>query len=108
MTPASAWPGSANSGTIDRVQDKTAIPEPGRHPPHEVAVLVYDGVALFELAVTSDVFGTEVAGPPLYRLSVCGAAPSVTTDAGFRIEVPYGLDRVRRDPCGPMHVGWRF
>ena len=88
MTPASAWPGSANSGTIDSVQDKTAIPE--------VAVLVYDGAALFELAVASDIFGTEVAGHPLYRLSVCGAAPSVTTDAGFRMEVPYGLDRVRR------------
>jgi len=88
MTPASAWPGSANSGTIDSVQDKTAIPE--------VAVLVYDGAALFELAVASDVFGTEAAGHPLYRLSVCGAAPSVTTDAGLRMEVPHGLDRLRR------------
>jgi len=59
-------------------------------------VLVYDGAALFELAVASDVFGTEAAGHPLYRLSVCGAAPSVTTDAGLRMEVPHGLDRLRR------------
>ena len=58
-------------------------------------VVVYDGVALFELAVASDNFGTTIAtvsGRPLYRLSICGAAPSVTTDAGFRMEVPHGLD----------------
>lgn len=65
------------------------------HKPHDVAVVVYDGVALFELAVASDTFGTAVttaSGHPLYRLSVCGAVPSVTTDAGFRMEVPYGLE----------------
>ena len=57
--------------------------------------MVYDGAALFELAVASDVFGTAVAtasGHPLYRLSVCGPALSVTTDAGFAMEVPHGLD----------------
>ena len=72
--------------------DKTA-----NRPPHDVAVVVYDGVALFELAVAGDVFGASpsfVTGRPLYRVSVCGAAPSVTTDAGFRMEVPYGLDAV--------------
>jgi AraC family transcriptional activator FtrA len=60
-----------------------------------VAVVVYDGVALFELAVASDVFGTSVTaagGQPLYRTLICGPAPSVTTDAGFRMEVPYGLE----------------
>ncbi len=73
------------------MQDKTAKSV----APHDVAVVVYDDVALFELAVASDVFGTDaamVSGRPLYRLSICGAAPSVTTDAGFRMEVPYGLD----------------
>ncbi len=57
--------------------------------------MVYDGVGLFELAVANDIFGTTIAtvhGRPLYRLSICGAAPSVTTDAGFRMEVPDGLD----------------
>ncbi len=58
--------------------------------------MVYDGVALFELAVASDVFGTTIFGEPLYRLSICGATPSVTTDAGFRMEVPHGLDVLRR------------
>jgi AraC family transcriptional regulator, transcriptional activator FtrA len=60
-----------------------------------VAVVVYDGVGLFELAVANDIFGTTIAtvhGRPLYRLSICGAARSVTTDAGFRMEVPDGLD----------------
>ena len=63
--------------------------------PPGVAVVVYDGVALFELAVANDIFGTTIAtvnGRPLYRVSICGAAPSVTTDAGFRMEVPDGLD----------------
>lgn len=69
------------------MHDETAI--------HSVAVVVYDGVALFELAVASDVFGTIIttaSGQPLYRLSICGAVPSVTTDAGFRMEVPHGLE----------------
>ena len=60
-----------------------------------MAVVVYDGVGLFELAVANDIFGTTIAtvhGRPLYRLSICGAARSVTTDAGFRMEVPDGLD----------------
>ncbi len=75
------------------MHDETAT-SGGPRPPG-VAVVVYDGVALFELAVTSDVFGTTIttaSGRPLYRLSICGPAPSVTTDAGFRMEVPYGLE----------------
>ena len=64
---------------------------------HRVAVLVYDGVTLFELAVAREVFGsaiTTASGQPLYDLSFCGPAPWVTTDAGFRIEVQHGLDMV--------------
>jgi transcriptional regulator GlxA family with amidase domain len=66
--------------------------------PHHVAIVVFDGVELFELAVAVDVFGTEVTGPdgrPLYRLSVCGPARSVPTAAGFAMEVPSGLDAAR-------------
>jgi AraC family transcriptional regulator, transcriptional activator FtrA len=75
------------------VRDKAATQLPDEPP--NVAVVVYDGVALFELAVANDIFGTTIAtvnGRPLYRVSICGAAPSVTTDAGFRMEVPHGLD----------------
>jgi AraC family transcriptional regulator, transcriptional activator FtrA len=71
------------------------VRRPGRRRPPVVAVVAYDGVALFEFAVACDVFGssvTTVSGAPLYRVTVCGSAPWVTTDAGFRMEVPYGLD----------------
>jgi transcriptional regulator GlxA family with amidase domain len=80
------------------VQDDTAIvgSRPGieRKPP-VVAILVYDGVALFELAAANDVFGTDVttaSGEPLYEVVICGPAASVVTEAGFRMEVPRGLD----------------
>jgi transcriptional regulator GlxA family with amidase domain len=65
-----------------------------RKPP-VVAILVYDGVALFELAAANDVFGTDVtaaSGEPLYEVIICGPAASVVTEAGFRMEVPRGLD----------------
>jgi len=60
-----------------------------------VAIVVFDGVTMFELAAAHDVFGTEVttaSGAPLYRVLVCGPTPSVTTDMRLRMEVPHGLD----------------
>ncbi len=54
---------------------------------------------LFELAVAIDVFRTAITGAdgrPLYRLSVCGPAPSVMTAAGFAMQVPSGLNDARR------------
>jgi transcriptional regulator GlxA family with amidase domain len=63
--------------------------------PPAVAIVVYDGVALFELAAAHDVFGTDVttaSGMPLYQVLICGPAASVMTEAGFRMEVPRGLD----------------
>jgi AraC family transcriptional regulator, transcriptional activator FtrA len=58
-------------------------------------MIVFDGVALFEMAVASDVFGTDITHPdgrPLYRLSICGPAPAIMTEANFKMEVPAGLD----------------
>jgi AraC family transcriptional regulator, transcriptional activator FtrA len=82
------------------VQDNTANvsapPESDGAPP-VVAVVVYDGVALFELAAANDVFGTDVttaSGERLYRVLICGPAASVLTEAGFRMEVPRGLDAI--------------
>lgn len=75
------------------MHDKTAN-ETAR-PPHHVAIVVFDGVALFEVAVAGDVFGTGVTGPdgaPLYRVSVCAPSPSVSTDSGLALQVPNGLD----------------
>jgi AraC family transcriptional activator FtrA len=71
------------------VPDKTAT------APHRVAALACDGAVLFELGVVNDVFGTEItttSGDPLYELLVCGPAPSVMTDGGFSVQLPYGLD----------------
>jgi transcriptional regulator GlxA family with amidase domain len=71
------------------VHDKAAI------QPIHVAIVVFDGVALFEMATASDVFGTDITtagGGPLYRVSFCGPAETVTTEVGFAMEVPCGLD----------------
>jgi transcriptional regulator GlxA family with amidase domain len=66
----------------------------------KVAIVVYDGVGVFELGVACDVFGnTDLTdlGVPWYRLSICGAGgTTVTADGGLRIEPPYGLERIRR------------
>jgi AraC family transcriptional activator FtrA len=65
-----------------------------------VAIVVYDGVGLFELGVACDVFGPNDLtnlGVPWYRLSICGAGgATVTSDGGLRIEPPHGLERTRR------------
>ncbi|WP_246115537.1 GlxA family transcriptional regulator [Trebonia kvetii] len=65
--------------------------------PLPVAMIVFDGVALFEMAVASDVFGTDITpadGGPLYRLSICGPSPAVMTESHFKMEVPNSLDIV--------------
>jgi len=80
---------------IDRVHDKTAMMRSAEGAPPGVAILVPDGVTLFELGVASDIFGTDIttdSGCPLYRPYICGPARSVTSDAGLRLEVPHGID----------------
>jgi len=102
MPPVLSSPRPADSGIIDRVHDKTAT-FPGRHEPPSVAVLVTDGVTLFELGVAREAFGTDIttaSGDPLYRLLICGPAPSVMTDAGIRMEVPHDLEAL----CGAQTV----
>jgi AraC family transcriptional regulator, transcriptional activator FtrA len=96
MSPAFSSHHAADSGIIDRVHDKAATLATREAP--SVAVLVTDGVTLFELGVAREVFGTDITTPggdPLYRLSICGPAPSVMTDAGFRMEVPHDLEALR-------------
>ncbi len=93
---------------IDNMQDKAAKllerprgplrAKPGAPGPHAVAVVVYDGISPFELGVVCDVFGRDYSagfGVPWYQLSVCGAAPWVTLDAGFGMQVPHGLEALR-------------
>jgi AraC family transcriptional activator FtrA len=84
------------SGMIDVVRDK-----PARWPTgisRDVAIVVYDGFTAFELGVVCEVFGDDrwvAPGEPWYRLFICGdtSAP-VTSDAGFQILVPYGLEQL--------------
>jgi transcriptional regulator GlxA family with amidase domain len=65
-----------------------------------VAVVVYDGFTPFEFGVACDVFGDDrwvPPGDPWYRLFICGdTAGPVTSDGGFEILVPFGLDTLRR------------
>ena len=71
---------------------------PGRGA-HEVAILVCDGVTVFELGVACEVFGNDwsaMFGVPWYRSFVCGFTPGpVTVDAGFQMLAAHGLERIR-------------
>jgi transcriptional regulator GlxA family with amidase domain len=91
---ANSMTGRIRSGSGDPAQGM-ATGAAGR-----VAIVVYDGVGVFELGVACDVFGnTDLTdlGVPWYRLSICGAGgTTVTADGGLRIEPPYGLERIRR------------
>jgi transcriptional regulator GlxA family with amidase domain len=66
---------------------------------HTVAVVVADGLSVFEFAVACEVFGvdrSEDAGVPWYRFVVCAAGPApIQAQAGFTIGTPYGLAPLR-------------
>jgi transcriptional regulator GlxA family with amidase domain len=63
-----------------------------------VAVLVYDGVAPFELGVLCEAWGVdrEDQGIPNFDFAICGpqAGRVATTLPGFSIDVSLGLDRL--------------
>ncbi|MBF6219294.1 helix-turn-helix domain-containing protein [Nocardia abscessus] len=63
-----------------------------------VAVFAYDGISPFHLSVPSLVFGRiGVDGSGPYRVDVCAEQPgSLTTPAGFDIDVRHGLDTLTR------------
>jgi AraC family transcriptional activator FtrA len=81
---------------------KPATPSPTgvrRRPgvAHTVAIVLYDGLTLFELGVACDIFGTDrwpSSPTPWYRLLLCGATDAVTVDGGFRMQVLHGLHQV--------------
>jgi transcriptional regulator GlxA family with amidase domain len=61
---------------------------------HTVALVVFDQVPPFEMAVPCEVFGIDRSGMrvPNYRLIVCAAEEGpLRTKAGFGIEAPCGL-----------------
>jgi transcriptional regulator GlxA family with amidase domain len=69
-----------------------------RNYPANVAVVVSDGVGVFELGVACEVFGNSwsaVFGVPWYRSFVCAVTPGpVTVDAGFQVLAAHGADRI--------------
>ena len=89
---------------------KTAkVPVSARH----VALVVYDGLDELGLAVASEVFGADHAGPadpPWYRYLVCGPG-AVALPNGLRLNVPHRLGALQHadtivvpacaDPAGP-------
>jgi AraC family transcriptional regulator, transcriptional activator FtrA len=67
------------------------------HVLKDVAVLVLDGVAPFELGVLCEVFGTDrsAQGLPRYDFAVCSPdSKPVTTSVGFALSPTHGLDRL--------------
>jgi AraC family transcriptional regulator, transcriptional activator FtrA len=63
-----------------------------------VALLVYDGITIFEAAAACEVFGVDRGlADPWYDFTVCGAGP-VTVGGWFQVGAPGGLDdAVRAD-----------
>jgi transcriptional regulator GlxA family with amidase domain len=64
-----------------------------------VAVVAFDRVSIFELAVPCEVFGVDRSdmGMPNYRLVVCaGEQGPLRTSGGFTIEAAHGLDALAR------------
>ncbi len=66
---------------------------------HTVALVVFDQVPAFEMAVPCEVFGIDRSelGVPWYRHRICAAeTPPIRSSQGFTIDTPYGLDEVVR------------
>jgi AraC family transcriptional regulator, transcriptional activator FtrA len=67
-------------------------------PAGAVAIVVCDGVGLFELGVACEVFGNSwsaVFGVPWYRCFLCAVtAGPVTVDAGFQVLAAHGAERI--------------
>ncbi|GLV54598.1 AraC family transcriptional regulator [Dictyobacter sp. S3.2.2.5] len=64
---------------------------------HTVAVLIYDSVNPFELAVATEVFGFDrpELAVPWYRFLVCACEPRpIRSAAGFLLTTPYTLEQV--------------
>jgi len=62
-----------------------------------VAVIAFDGISPFHLAVPCLVFGADGigAGVPKFKLLVCAAERgALRTSAGFTMRAPYGLERI--------------
>src|SRR2546421_5349279 len=62
-----------------------------------IAVIVYDAVNPFELAVATEVFGFErpELGVPWYRFLICAEEPRpIRTSVGIFLTTPYSLEHI--------------
>src|SRR5918998_5413084 len=76
---------------------------------HTVALVVFDQIPPFEMAVPCEVFGIDRSDmeAPNYRLIVCAAEEGpLRTKSGFGIEVPFGLSDLH-DAHTVVVPGWR-
>src|SRR5215203_3731654 len=65
---------------------------------HTVALVIFDQISPFEMAVPCEVFGTDRSdmGMPNYRLIACAVEEGpLRTKAGFTVEAPYDLSKLR-------------
>jgi transcriptional regulator GlxA family with amidase domain len=86
---------SARSAARLTAPESTGIPSDARLD--NVAVVVPDGVAAFELGVLCEVFGTDRSadGFPSHDFALAGVQPGpVRTGSGFELVVEHGLDRL--------------
>ena len=73
-----------------------------------VAVLAFDGVSMFGLGVTAEIFGCDrgAEGFPVYDYALTAAEPgAVRTNVGVPVHVPAGLDRFSTADLGIV-VSW--
>lgn len=62
-----------------------------------VAVVAFEQISPFHLAVPCVVFGDPHPGLPAFDLRVCAVEPgSLMTTAGFRVEIVHGLEALQR------------
>ncbi|MGW0469949.1 helix-turn-helix domain-containing protein [Streptomyces coeruleorubidus] len=77
------------------------MPQGSSHRPHQVAVIVDEGINPFEVGVATELFGLprpELGLPgPLYEVTLCGPAPEIRMNHGFfTLTGVRGLDAVDR------------
>jgi AraC family transcriptional activator FtrA len=95
------------SGKIVEVRDETAnasSPSKSRRATkrdlHNVAFVLYEGFAAFELGVACEIFGDDrwvAPGDPWYQLFICAEnSTPVTSDGGFQILAPHGLEALKK------------
>jgi transcriptional regulator GlxA family with amidase domain len=72
------------------------VPRPPGGRPLRVAVLAFDRISPFHLAVPCVLFGDRHPGAPVFDLRVCAAEPGpIRTTAGFEVQARHGLPSLR-------------